>query len=84
MLAEAPELHGVGDGLDALHGAQDQRDENGTGSLQALDQADLFAHLYAPGLLGQGDLPVLPLDIRDVAQGQGHGIADPVADADFI
>ena len=34
MLAEAPELHGVGDGLDALHGAQNQRNENGTGGLR--------------------------------------------------
>ena len=49
-----------------------------------MDEAGFFAHLHAAGLLGQTDVVVLPLDVRDVAQGQGYRVADAVADTDAV
>ena len=70
MLDEAPEFHGVGDGLDALHEPECQGNEDGVGGFQALDQADLLVHPNASNPLSQGDFPVFSLDVPDVAQGQ--------------
>ena len=43
-----------------------------------------IAHFRASGLLGQGNIPVFPLDIRNVPQSQGRGVADLIADADAV
>ena len=75
-LAEATQFHGVGDGFDAVQGGENQGNQNGAGGFQPVYQAGLFAHFRTPGLLGQGDVPVFPLDIGDIPQGQRHGVAD--------
>ena len=64
------------------HGRKDQGDQDGAGGFQAADQAGLFAHFRAPGLLCQADIPVLPLDIGNIPQGQRHRVGNPVADTD--
>ena len=44
-------------------------------------QLDLLAQLHASGLLGGGNVAVVPLNVGDMAQRQRHGIADAVAHA---
>ena len=84
FLSKAPKLHGVGDGFNPLHGGQNQGDKNGAGSLQPVNEAGFPAHLRASSLLSLGNIPILPLDIRNIAQSQSHRIADSVADTNPV
>ena len=65
-LAEAPQLHGIGDGFNPLHGGKDQGDQNGAGCLQPVNQACFLAHFRTTGLLGQGNIPVFSLNFWNV------------------
>jgi len=83
-LAEAAQVHGVGDQLDAVHGCEDQRGQDRGDVLEALTGLGLLAHVDAARLLGQRDRVVVALHIREVAQGQRQRRADLVADADAV
>ena len=84
VLAEAAQLHRVGDGVDAVQTGQDERQQDIDRVLHPLEEGLLFAQLHAAGLLGLADAVVVALDIGDVAQGNGHRIADLIRDADAV
>ena len=72
VLAEAAQLHRVGNGVDAVQTGQDERQQDVDRVLHPLEEGLLFAQLHAAGLLGLADAVVVALDIGDVAQGNGH------------
>ena len=78
MLAEAAQLHGVGDRVDAVQARQNQRQQDADRVLQALEERLAAAQLYAAGLLCLADAGVIALNIRKVPQRNGDGIADLV------
>ena len=84
VLAEAAQLHRIGNGVDAVQAGQDERQQDVDRVLHPLEEGLLFAQLHAAGLLGLADAVVVALDIGDVAQGNGHRIADLIRDADAV
>ena len=76
MLAEAAQLHGVGDRVDAVQARQNQRQQDADRVLQALEERLTAAQLDAAGLLCLADAVVIALNIRNVPQRNGDGIAD--------
>ena len=78
MLAEAAQLHGVGDRVDAVQTRQNQRQQDTDRILQALEERLAAAQLDAAGLLCLADAVVIALNIRNVPQRNGDGIADLV------
>ena len=82
MLAEAPQIHGVADDLHPIQRGEDQRHEDVHDVLEPGAQALLFRQVQPSGLLGQGDVVVVPDHVGEIAQGQGHGEGRLVAHAD--
>jgi len=67
MLAEAAQLHGVGDCVDAVQARQNQRQQDADRVLQALEERLAAAQLDAAGLLCLADAVVIarPFARRD-------------------
>ena len=63
VLAEAAQLHRVGNGVDAVQAGQDERQQDIDRVLHPLEERLLFAQLHAAGLLSLADAVVVALDI---------------------
>ena len=84
LFAKAPQLHGVGDGVDAVQAGQDQGQQDVYGIFEPFEERFLLAQLHAAGLLGLTDAVVVPLDVRDIPQRYGHRVAHLIRDADAV
>ena len=55
-------------------------DVGGGFGTKAMDYPETYLVAHAARLLGQADIAVIPLDVREVAQSQGDGIGGFIAD----
>ena len=61
-----------------------KRDDDQQGVLEAVGEFCLVGQIQSAGLLGQADIVVIPLDVGEVAQGQGDGEGGLVIDAQSV
>ncbi|MPM09363.1 hypothetical protein SDC9_55680 [bioreactor metagenome] len=81
LLAEAAQVHGVGNGLDALQRGKDQRNGDVEDVLDALSELFLFGQIQPAALLGGGDILIVPNQIRKIPQRERKSERRLVADS---
>lgn len=84
MFSESPQFHRIGDRIDAVQTGEDQWQQDVDRVFQSCEKVFFFSKLYTSRLLCLADAVVVSLDVRDVTQGDGYGIAYFVGNTDAV
>ncbi len=74
-LAEAAQVHGIADQLNAIERREDERDDDQQRVFEAVSELGFARKVQPARLLRQADVVVVALDVGEVAQGERHGIS---------
>lgn len=84
MFSESPQFHRIRDRIDAVQACKDQWQQDVDRVFQSCEKVFFFSKFHTSRLLCLADAVVVSLDVRDVTQGDGHGIAYFVGDTDAV
>ena len=82
MFPESPQFHRIRDRIDAVQACKDQWQQDVDRVFQSCEKVFFFSKFHTSRLLCLADAVVVSLDVRDVTQGDGHGIAYFLGDTD--
>lgn len=72
-LGKTAQIHGVADEFNSVEGRKYEGDDDQQGIFKAVGKFCLVRQIQSAGLLGQADITIIALNIREVAQGQRDG-----------
>lgn len=84
MFSKPSQLHRIRDRIDAVQACKDQWQQDVDRVFQSCEKVFFFSKFHTSRLLCLADAVVVSLDVRDVTQGDGHGIAYFVRDTDAV
>ena len=76
LFGEAAQIHGVRNGVNAIHGGEYKGDDGKSGMFEAFEQWGFCANFESTRLLCSGDGAIVIYEIGEVAQGKREGVRD--------